>query len=208
MAEQLSLWDLVGEEGAGGACSPDGMEPLRPADATPDASSEGAAVPDGTGSSRGADRTRAAVGLVPDTVTASGERRLAQGSEPVCGYVSVVVDVPSRALSIPSPMRFPHRLMRRRCRAPSCSSRSIAAWLPATSSCALPSLVSCRERRVLRPSACCLCAPCSPSAPSDRCLRSSPSGCRANTLPRSLSASVFSASQGNAARAQARGRQL
>ena len=101
MAEQLSLWDLVGEEGAGGACSPDGMEPLRPAGATPDASSEGAVAPDGTVSSRGADRTRATAGLVPDTVTASGERRLAQGSEPVCGYVSVVVDVPSRALSDP-----------------------------------------------------------------------------------------------------------
>lgn len=101
MAEQLSLWDLVGEEGTGGACSPDGMEPLRPAGATPDASSEGAAAPDGTGSSRGAGRTRATAGLVPDTVTASGERRLAQGSEPVCGYVSVVVDVPSRALSDP-----------------------------------------------------------------------------------------------------------
>ena len=101
MAEQLSLWDLVGEEGDGGACSPDGMEPLRPADAAPDASSEGAVAPDGIVSSRGAGRTRAAAGLVPDTVTASGERRLAQGSEPVCGYVSVVVDVPSRALSDP-----------------------------------------------------------------------------------------------------------
>lgn len=101
MAEQLSLWDLVGEEGAGGVRSPDGMEPLRPADATPDVSSEGTVAPDGTESSRGADRTRAVAGLVPDTVTASGERRLARGSEPVCGYVSVVVDVPSRALSDP-----------------------------------------------------------------------------------------------------------
>ena len=57
-----------------------------------------------------ADGSAASHGLVPDVVTAAGERRLAGQSEPVAGYASVVVDVPSRALSEPFAYAVPASL--------------------------------------------------------------------------------------------------